>query len=102
MSWMEAFLAASMISSLAAPGFPNRYVVGDGVVEEFGVLSYVGLCVSSVLVGISFTFWSEIFMFPLFTSQKRIRSFNSVDFPQPLFPQIPMTFSLAHVDIAVF
>ena len=26
--------------------FSDRYVIGDGVVEEFGFLSYVGLCVS--------------------------------------------------------
>ncbi|GFI64494.1 hypothetical protein IMSAG185_00082 [Lachnospiraceae bacterium] len=91
-SWTEAFLQAAIISPSAASGFAIRRL--------FLMLSW-NRWVSCVIrlsisrkskVLILATSLPEILILPPCTSQNRMNSFSSVDFPLPLFPTSPMIF----------
>ena len=74
------------------PGLSDRNIISDRIMEQIRLLGYVGFISRRFFVLIPRMSFPEIRILPPSTSQKRIKSFNRVDLPEPLAPWIPTTF----------
>ena len=73
-------------------GFCNSDVVRNRIVEQMCLLRHIAFHMRRYFVGISRTSAPSTETRPVWTSQKRIRSFKIVDFPEPLAPWMPVRF----------